>query len=160
MNDDKKIVIKRQFTQHQYFRFLVSYSYSKWYVQVVILAAVIFAVFTASTGNTILPWAVLVLLFLVFYSPFYALYTVKSKKNRRMFLPVTYTFSSHEITGKMALGKDTVKWEIFRNWRRIGGCYALIISANSLIAIPEVDIPYEDEERFIALLREKIPARR
>lgn len=156
MNDSDAIVVKRQLTRQQYFRFLVSYSYSKWYVQAAILLAAAFAVFTAITGNNILPWAVLVFLFLLFYSPLYALYSVRSKKNRKIFLPITYSFDSEGVTAEMALGKETVKWELFKDWKRIGGCYTLIISANSLVAIPEVDIPVQDQERFVTLLREKI----
>ncbi len=155
-NDAGPIVVKRQLTRQQYFRFLVSYSYSKWYVLTAIFLAATYAVYAASTGNNILPWAVLVFLFLLFYSPFYALFTVRNKKNRKIFLPITYSFDNEGVTAEMPLGKESVKWGLFRDWKKIGGCYALIISANSLVAIPEVDIPIRDRERFDALLRQKI----
>jgi hypothetical protein len=159
MDDNNAIVVERQLGRRQYFWFLVSYSYSKWYVRVSILLAVAFVIFTSSTGNSILPWAVFVFLFLLFYSPFYALYTVRSRKNRKIFLPITYTFTNDEVTAEMPLGKDAVKWEIFNEWKRIGGFYVLIVTANSMVAIPEVDIPVQDKEKFITLLREKITDR-
>ncbi len=156
MPDDGAVIVKRQLTRQQYFRFLVSYSYSKWYVQAAILLAAAYAAYTAITGNNILPWAVLVFLFLLFYSPLYALYTVRSKKNRKIFLPITYSFDSNGVTAEMALGKETVKWELFKDWRKIGGCYVLLISANSLVAIPETDVPVQDQDKLVTLLREKI----
>jgi hypothetical protein len=83
-----------------------------------------------------------------------------SSKNSNYFLPNQLTFDEHVISHISPLGKGILKWEAFKSWKKIAGCYVLFPSRLTFIAVPQSTIAAQDITTFESLLRNNIKSKK
>ncbi len=80
---------------------------------------------------------------------------VNNKRYRNAFLPVRFTFNEGNVTIESRLGRQTVNWDAFARWRKVGSHYLLYAARRRFYAVPLAKLP--DPAGFEALLKRKIP---
>ncbi len=70
-----------------------------------------------------------------------------------------YTFDESGVIGTTPIGEDKLKWDAFKKWRKVAGCYVIYLSKVMFIAIPYTSIPVEDIPVFESLLRNHIKSK-
>jgi hypothetical protein len=63
-----------------------------------------------------------------------------------------YEFSSKGIHVSTEAGSNLLEWRRFVSWSMMAGCYVLTLSAGSILAIPQDDIPPHNQNRLEQLL--------
>ncbi len=81
---------------------------------------------------------------------------VNNKRYRNAFLPVRYTFSETTVTIESRLGKQTVSWDAFVRWRKVGSHYLLYASRRRFYAVPRAKLPAGQDAAFEDLLKRRI----
>ena len=120
----------------------------------VLLAAAPLVVWLAVLRNELtIAWIYLALLVAI---PVVIFFGVNSRRNRNAFLPVRFTFAETTVTIESGLGKQTVSWDAFARWRKVGSHYLLYASKRRFYAVPTAKLPPGQQAAFEELLSRKI----
>jgi predicted membrane protein len=123
---------------------------------VLLMTVLIYLVWMSINSNNYTILAIYASLIVLIYGGA-ILFSVVAKKNRRAFIPVKYTFDRSEVVKETASSSQTLKWNVFHHWRKIGPYYLIYMTKRSFFVIPKVRIPEEQMNRFESLLSQGIP---
>jgi hypothetical protein len=110
--------------------------------------------------NLLLVWAVGVAysVFLLFGAPALSLRTPASRE--LLEYGARYRFSDQSVFLRGANATSDVQWTAFTGASRLGDCYALRLGTGAALVVPkEAFGSAEEEQSFVALVREKLGAR-
>ena len=127
-------------------------------VTIVLATAVLIA--EAIIFGPMLPFVIAFIVFLLIYYPLRILYLARTAQNRNLFLPRTYTLSEDGMQASSSLVEETVKWQMFVKWKRVGGIYLLYTSGMGFLPVEKSAIPEGRADEFEALLDSKIPRKK
>lgn len=159
MAEAEAIVIDQRLSRADYFRVLMLMTLRKWYVIGLILAGALILVIGLATDVYPL-LCIFIFLFIIGYAPVGGLLQVFDRQNRSLFLPVRLTFTDTEIAVDSGESAGTVSWDIYHDWKKLGGFYILTLSGQMSHFIPAAGLSAQETERFEALLRANIKDRR
>ncbi|MGB0385375.1 MAG: YcxB family protein [Ardenticatenaceae bacterium] len=72
------------------------------------------------------------------------------------FLPTRYEFSPRGVQVKTSQAKSKLEWKEFSEWKKIIGCYVLILVSGAYLAIPQSAVPEMQSKQFEQLLKQYI----
>jgi hypothetical protein len=152
-----KIVVESTLTRSMYARILLLLGVRSW--GFVIMAAVFLYLiwWSIDIGSYTLLAIYAGLLVLIYGGA--VLVSVVTKRNRRAYFPVKYTFEESGITKETASVRQSFKWSSFARWRKIGPYFLIYASKRSFFVIPESRIPREQITWFESLLNRNIVKR-
>ncbi len=127
----------------------------KWYIIALILAGIMILILGVSSD--VYPGlCIFIFLFIVGYAPVAGLIHIFNRGNRSAFLPVRLAFSDAEIAVESEGSTGTLGWDTYRDWKKIGQFYILVLSGQMSHFIPGSGLSEQEREKFEALLRSKI----
>ena len=88
------------------------------------------------------------------------LVSVLTKRNRMAYLPVKYSFDDSKVVKETATSSQTLRWDSFARWKKVGAYYLIYQSKRSFFVIPSARIPEGRSGAFEALLGQKIVRKR
>ena len=153
-----QIVVESALTKPLYAWILLLLGVRSWGF-VLLFAVLVFLVWTSvNTGNYSL---------LLIYAPVLVVVyggavtvSVLAKKNRRAYSPVRYTFEETRVMKESSASSQTLRWDAFVRWRRIGPYYLIYQSKRSFFVVPRAKIPPDQMQAFEDLLGRKLQKRR
>lgn len=152
------IVVESTLTKPMYGRILLWLGIRSW--GFALLAGV--AVFLGWTSVTRNDYT----LFVIYVGALVAIYggavlaSVFSKGSRGAYIPVKYTFDESRVVKETAAKSQTLGWNAFVRWRKIGAYYLIYMSRRSFFVIPKAKVPQARVAAFEGLLQRKIIVRR
>ncbi len=155
MAETDAVVVDRKLSKADYFRVLMGLTLRKWYVVGLILAAAVLLVI----GSVLDVYPVLfifIFVFIVAYAPMAGLKLIFDKRNQSVFLPVRLTFTEAEIAVASELSRGTLSWDAYRDWKKIGRFYVLVVSGRTSHLVPAAGLSERETERLETLFRTKI----
>jgi len=126
---------------------------------VLLAAVVVYLAWIGTTGGDYSLLVIYVSLLVLIYGGA-VLVSVLAKKNRRAYSPVRYTFDDSQVVKEAATSRQTLGWDAFVKWRKIGAYYLIYMSKRSFFVIPRAMIPEGRSAAFESLLSQKIKAKR
>jgi len=152
------IVVESALTRKMYAWILLMLGIRSW--GFVLLAAVLgFLAWTAATTGTYTLLIIYVCLLVGVYGGA-VLVSVVSRKNRRAYAPVKYTFEESAVFKESANTSQTLRWDAFVRWRKIGAYYLIYQNKRSFFVVPKARIPEGRADRFESLLARKVVRKR
>jgi hypothetical protein len=149
-----QIVVKSALTRPMYARILLLLGIRSW--GFVLLAGVaIFLTWMSATSGEYSLFVIYVCVLVAVYGGA-VLVSVLAKKNRPAYSPVKYTFDEARVVKETAAASQTLGWNAFVRWRKIGAHYLIYMSRRSFFVIPKALIPQEKAAGFESLLSRKI----
>jgi hypothetical protein len=88
------------------------------------------------------------------------LFSVMSRKTRKAYIPVKYTFNESVVVKQTAATSQVLKWSMFVRWRKVGAYYLIYMTKRSFFVIPKAKIPEGKESAFENLLSRSIIKKR
>ncbi|NNJ09884.1 YcxB family protein [Chloroflexales bacterium ZM16-3] len=73
------------------------------------------------------------------------------------FLQTRYEFGDEELRMSTSRGASTLIWSRFKEWRKVVGCYVLVLDSGPIMAIPVADVPKGRQSALEDFLKKKIP---
>lgn len=73
------------------------------------------------------------------------------------FLATRYEFADDALKVSTSQGSSRISWDRFKEWRKVVGCYVLVLQSGPIMAIPLVDVPKGREPAIEDFLKQKIP---
>jgi hypothetical protein len=73
------------------------------------------------------------------------------------FLATRYEFASDALKLTTSQGSSKISWNQFKEWRKVVGCYVLVLQSGAIMAIPLSDVPRGREPAIEDFLKQKIP---
>ena len=149
------MIIESTLTKAKYMKFSAISYLRHWvfYFVIVVFLAICVGEFVTN-GNFLFP--ILYLFFMLVLFAFFILRGGFSSKNRNIFLPRKFIFEEEIISVDTPIGEESLKWEVFISWKKIAGCYYLVVTKDTGVIIPQSAIPTQDIASFESLLRRKI----
>jgi hypothetical protein len=153
-----QFVIDSALTKSMYARILLLLGVRSWGF-VLFAAVAVFLVWTSvRTGQYSLVIIYASLMVAVYCGA--VLVSVLTRKNRRAYMPVRYTFDASGVVKTTTTTRQPLTWGAFLRWRKIGGYYLIYMSKRSFFVIPKARIQESRVEEFEVLLSQKIAGRR
>jgi hypothetical protein len=122
--------------------------------------------FTALTSGAVAAYGWFnqsVLIFFVAWTPLliYVTYGLviawrDSRLREAPFLRTRYEFSDQGVHVSTSQGAGQLGWRDFAGWRVMADCYVLILSAGSILAIPQRSVPPHKRERLEQMLQTRV----
>ncbi len=152
-----QIVVESTLTRQMYARILLFLGIRSW--GFVLLAAIlVYLVWMSITGRNYSLLAIYASLLVLVYGGT-VLVSVMAKKNRRAYSPVKYTFDESKVVKETAATNQTLKWDAFVRWRKLGAFYLIYMSRRSFFVIPKANIPEGKVAIFENMIRQGIVKR-
>ena len=149
-----QIVIESTLTRAMYARILLLLGVRSW--GFVLLAAVLlYLVWMSTATGNYSPLAIYASLLVLIYGGA-ILVSVMAKKNRRAFSPVRYTFDESRVVKETVTSSQTLNWDAFVRWRKVGAHYLIYMSKRSFFVIPRTRVPEGKVAAFEDLLSQRI----
>ena len=148
--------IEHALTRQAYGLILVTLYARSWGFWVLLAAAPLVVWLAMQRNEMTIAWIYLGLLVAV---PAAIFFSVNNKKNRNAFLPVRYVFGETTVAIESRLGKQTVSWDAFSRWRKVGPYYLLYASKRRFFAVPRAKLPGDQDAAFEDLLKRKVGRR-
>lgn len=77
--------------------------------------------------------------------------------NQPYFLATRYEFADDALKVSTAQGSSRLSWDSFKEWRKVVGCYVLVLDSGPIMAIPLADVSKGREPAIEDFLKKKIP---
>ena len=152
------IVVESALTRPMYGRILLLLGIRSWgFVLLVGVAVFLGWTSVARTDYT---------LFIIYVGALVAIYggailfSVLSRRSRGAYITVRYTFDDSKVKKETTSTSQTLGWNSFVRWRKIGAYYLIYQSKRGFFVIPRSKIPVTDVTAFEGLLASKIVGRR
>lgn len=72
------------------------------------------------------------------------------------FLSTRYEFAKSGVRLSAKSGKSRLKWEEIAAWKKMVGCYVLVLEGDAIVAIPEKDVPPSQSKQLEKVFNEYI----
>lgn len=79
-------------------------------------------------------------------------FQLSSDKDTPYLLPTKYEFSVEGVKLRNRKGKSQLEWSDFATWKKMVGCYVLILQNGAIIPIPESALASSSAKQFEQLL--------
>ena len=145
--------IEHALTRQAYGLILVTVYVRSWGFRVLLAATPLVVWLGIARNELTIVWVYLALLVAI---PGAIFFSVNNKRNRNAFLPVRFTFSETTVVIESRLGRQTVIWDAFVRWRKIGAYYLLYASKRRFFAVPKAKLPAGQAAAFEEMLKRKI----
>jgi hypothetical protein len=152
-----QIVVESALTRKMYAWILFLLGIRSW-VFVLLAAVLVYVVWMSINSGNYSLLAIYASLLVVVYAGA-ILFSVLSRKTRSAYVGVKYTFSEYGVLKETAATSQTLKWNAFVRWRKIGAYYLIYMTKRSFFVIPKVKIPEGKNDTFENLLRRGIVKR-
>ncbi len=149
--------IEHALTRQAYGLILVTLYVRSWGFWVLLAATPLVVWLGVARNELTITWIYLALLVAV---PVAIFFSVNNKRNRNAFLPVRFTFSETTVTIESRLGRQTVNWDAFARWRKVGSYYLLYASKRRFFAVPKAKLPEGQAPAFEEMLKRKVGSSR
>jgi hypothetical protein len=153
-NGPSQIVIESTLTRPMYALILLLLGIRSWGF-VLLIGVLVYLIWMSVNGGTYTILVIYIALIVAIYGGA-ILYSVIAKKNRRAFMPVKYTFDRSGVVKETASSSQTLKWNAFVKWRKIGAYYLIYMSKRSFFVIPKAKIPVGKINNFENVLSQGI----
>lgn len=136
---NSQIVIESTLTRKMYAYILLHLGIRSW-VFILLVAVLAYLVWMSIRSGNYSLLAIYASLMVVIYVGA-VLVSVMSRKTRRAYIPVKYTFNESGVVKETAASRQTLKWNAFVRWRRVGAYYLIYTTKRSFFVIPKAKIP-------------------
>jgi len=138
-NGTSQIVVESALTRQMYARILILLGIRSW-VFILLAAVLVYLIWLSINSGSYSLLVIYASLMVVIYLGA-ILFSVLSRKSQRAYAPVKYKFNESGVVKETAASSQTLKWNAFVRWRKIGAYYLIYMSKRSFFVIPKAKIP-------------------
>lgn len=153
-----RIVVESALTRETYAGILLLLGIRSWGFGLLAAILVFLVWVSADTGEYIVPVIYAALLVLIYGGAVLA--SVVSARNRGAYALVRYMFDEFGVVKEAGKTRQTLRWDSFVRWRRVGSYYLIYSTKRSFFVIPRSKLVPGRVDEFEVLLRRRITRKR